>query len=152
MEWDDALSHNGFSEIDIVLNDHPDVLDTASVILTTPVDPTAVIPRTPGENNVVWVVYKSNKSPLQHEIGRVLTDALFNPIFVPLIEANSIPNGANVISLVELELAAAIFEEKPFFERLEHLVNQASSILWVSQGDPVRGTDPTAGMMDFFST
>lgn len=95
----------------------------------------------------IWLVYSAAIGTPHHEIASRFASEYYDPVFISLDEANSIPKGALVVSLVEFELVSAIFTKEPSFEGLKRLVAQASCILWVSQGDLIKGIDPTAGLM-----
>jgi len=124
--------------------------ETASVILTTAVEPNAVIPGEPKGKGIIWLVYSAAIGTPHHEIASRFASEYYDPVFIPLAEANSIPKGALAVSLVEFELVSAISTEEPSFEGLKRLVAQASCILWVSQGNLIKGVDPTAGLMTGF--
>lgn len=146
-EWDTVLRQNGFSGIDIVLNDHHPGLETASVILTTAVEPASPILTGLQPGKVVWLVHNTATLGIHHEIAQQFISKNYDPVFIRLAEVDNVPKGAHLVSLVEFEFVAAIFKSEELFGGLKYLIRQASSMLWVSQGDPVQGNDPTTGLM-----
>lgn len=146
--WHNLLAENGFSGIDIVLDDHEGSLAMTSTILTTAVQTEPTILVEPVGKQCIYLVHLSYPHPLSRALGKQLRPQGLNVAYVSLAEAETrIPNHSRVISLVDIE-SATLAQSGPIdFGRIKGLIHYSSSLLWLSSGDPISASKPESAIM-----
>ena len=139
-KWHTILIDNGFSGIDIVLGDHPKGYETASVIVTTAIEPALVLHKQLNPVSIILMAAHELRD-LQQAVSKALTDEGIS-CHNQSLTFSSVPCGAYVIYLVDATNAADIFQKEEVFLPFQALINQASSFLWVSTGDLVKAQRP----------
>ncbi|MCJ1377213.1 hypothetical protein MMC17_000305 [Xylographa soralifera] len=145
-QWDEVLQHNGFSGIDILLNDHHGDISMASVIVTTAVEPQ--IPRLiePRTRPSIILVHRTKATKLSSSIASLAQKKGIDVSYSSLVGA-TIPNSARVIVLADLEGVTLPSIVEAEFEGLKEVFRKASSLLWVSRGGLIAGTDANSALM-----
>ncbi|KAF2233362.1 hypothetical protein EV356DRAFT_448529 [Viridothelium virens] len=143
--WHDALLRNGFSGIDLALNDYPEGINTASVLVTTAIEPKdAPMDRlVPKER--VFLLTNNEPTSFAHYIEESLLQRNLEPVLVSVSDAR-VPKGARVVSIIGLEDPATLFRVQKVFEGVKSVLREASSILWLSIGGLVSSPDPELGL------
>ena len=146
--WHDLLVGNGFSGIDIVLDDHEDSVAMASTILTTAVEPKIKTIMEPNMKQRVYLVYFSYPHPLSRALAKQLCSQRLDVAYVSLAEAKmQIPKHSRVISLVDIEGTTLTQCSSTELEWMKDLIRCASSLVWLSSGDPISASRPESGIM-----
>ena len=146
--WHHLLVGNGFSGIDIVLDDHKGSVAMASTILTTAVDPEIKILVEPDVKQCVYLVHFSYPHPLSRALAKQLCSQRLDVAYVPFAEAKAqIPKHSRIISLVDVEGATITQCGPTEFEWMKDLIRCASSLVWLSSGDPISASRPESGIM-----
>ena len=146
--WHDLLIRNGFSGIDIVLDDHEGSVAMASTILTTALEPKIKLLVEPNTKQCVYLVHYLYPHPLSRALAKHLCSHRLDIAYVYLAEAKTqIPNHSRIISLVDIEGATLPRCGPTEFEWMRDLIKSASSVVWLSLGDPISASRPESGIM-----
>lgn len=146
--WHDLLVGNGFSGIDIVLDDHEGSVAMASTILTTAVEPEIKILAEPDIKQCVYLVHFSYPHPLSRALAKKLCSQRLDVAYVSFAEAKvQIPKHSRVISLVDIEGATLTQCSPTELDWMKDLIRCASSLVWLSLGDPMSASRPESGIM-----
>lgn len=146
--WHGLLVGNGFSGIDIVLDDYKGPVAMASTILTTAVEPEMKMLVEPNIKQCVYLVHFSYPHPLSRALAKQLCSQRLHVAYVPFAEAKAqIPKHSRVISLVDIESATITQCGPTEFEWMKNLISCASSLVWLSSGDPISASRPDSGIM-----
>lgn len=144
--WNEVLSNNGFSGIDIVLDDYPAPLSAASVIVTTAVDNQLIPLGGLRERDRVYMVYPGDPPLFANTLADQLQKQNLNPIGVSL--SNSyIPHNSRIICLVGLERTSLSHPSQGEIDAIRNLLYKASSLIWISAGGLIQASDPEAAIM-----
>lgn len=146
--WHDLLAENGFSGIDVVLDDYEGSLAMASTMLTTAVQTESPILIEPNGKQCVYLIYSSYPHPLSRALGKQLCSHGLNVAYISLADSKTqIPDHSRVISLIDIEKATLAECGQFEFERVKHLIHCSSSLLWLSLGDPIAASKPESAIM-----
>ncbi len=143
--WNEVLSNNGFSGIDIVLDDYPAPLCAASVILTTAVDSRIMLLTHPSQQERVYIVYRGNPPLFASTLASQLERQNLKPVFVSF--DSHIPHKSRIICLIDLEGTTLTHSSQPEMVALKELIYQSSTLIWVSTGGLIQASDPMAAIM-----
>ena len=149
-QWHHILSSNGFSGADIMLDDLPEPVSWASTIVATAVEP-LISPRVvePTQRPCIYLVHLENPSQLSNEILSQLQAIEIDGISVSLVDVLNVnlPNNSRIISLVDINgftLNGVVDHE---FQGAKELLMRAATLLWVSSGDLLNASRPTASLI-----
>ena len=146
--WNDLLTKNGFSGIDIVLDDYEGSLAIASTMLTTAIPTESIVLADPSEKQCVYLVHFSYPHPLSRALAKQLCSQGLSVAYVSLVEAETrIPIHSRVISLIDIESPTLAQSDATEFERVKHLILSSASLLWLSSGDPITASKPESAIM-----
>lgn len=146
-QWSELLINNGFSGIDIVLDDLPELASTVSTILATAVEP-IISPQAaePSLRPSVFVVYTKELPLFATSIARVLHAGGIDGVCVPLSDARLLQS-SRVISIVDLHNSPLSGADQAEFEGARDLVLRAATLVWVSAGGLMNACRPTAALI-----
>jgi SAM-dependent methyltransferase len=148
--WHDVLSSNGFSGIDIILDDYQEPLSAASVMVTTAIEPEIAPSMQRIQNPCVYLVNRERPPAFSATIAKELQKFGHQAIDIPLLDAESIPEMSRVISLIDLDSVMLTNASQTEFDAMKGLISHSSSILWVSAGGLMQASNPeTAATMGF---
>ena len=145
VDWTEWLLRAGFSEDNIILNDHTGHTSFDSIIITKVERSTQSLC---AAHEKLWVVYKEDPHPLVREIEDQARKQRIEIKVVSLQQiADAIPKGSHVVMAAELEgplLANMTTEE---MKAVQILFKSASSLIWVTNGGLLQGKSPKHAMM-----
>lgn len=144
--WEELLSNNGFSGIDIVLDDLPEPVSFASTIISTAIEPPVNIqtvepPRCPS----IFIVHLESRPLFSRTLSKQLKQVGISSVSIPLSEARLLEN-SRVISLVDLERSPLSGTSQLEFEGTKDILVRAATLLWVSAGGLMKASRPTAAL------
>ena len=146
--WHDLLIGSGFSGIDIVLDDHKGSVAMASTILTTAVELETKILVEPNIKQTVYLIHFSYPHPLARALAKQLCSQRLDVAYVSFAEAKTqIPKHSRVISLVDIGGVVLTQCGPTEFDWMKDLIRCASSLIWLSFGDPISSSRPESGIM-----
>ena len=143
-QWHDILSQNGFSGIDIVLDDHPSGYETASVIVTTAVEQITVCkPKNPP---TVIIMASEELSGIQEAV-RTKYEQRNIPCHTQNLDFSAVPHGTHVVCLADGYCLLDVFQKEEVFAAFQSFIRHAASLLLVSTGDLITAQTPLNSMM-----
>ncbi|KAI4247300.1 MAG: hypothetical protein LQ352_006197 [Teloschistes flavicans] len=140
--WQQVLLQNGFSGIDILLDDHASPVSMASVIVTTAVEPTIArsISRVPDPSLVIA------HGDVQPSFGFTLEDvAMERSVKVTrcsIRDAEGLQDKSRIIVLADLLDSFLMTMDEADLASLRTLFGKASSLVWVTAGGLIEGSRP----------
>ncbi|KAF2197579.1 putative polyketide synthase [Delitschia confertaspora ATCC 74209] len=131
-QWDQKLRENGFSGIDIVLDDYPSGFETASVIVTTAIE----LPKECNHEYKKPAVFILADYPFS-EVARTVTTKIMDQNLLPRLlsidDLKEIPRGSRVISLLNIDGRTSVSQDESLFTCLQILLHKEVSLLWISR-------------------
>ncbi|KAF2705690.1 hypothetical protein K504DRAFT_460398 [Pleomassaria siparia CBS 279.74] len=147
--WNTELLQNGFSGIDIILGDNDSGLESASIIIATAIEQNSIPPQVPTEQVTspgIFIITLGEPTAFASSVAEQLRLTGYEqPSLVNILDYE-VPKGARVISLVDIERVANMFEQEVLYNNVKKVLTSASSILWVSSGNIIQSSDPAAGL------
>ena len=143
-KWNEVLSNNGFSGIDIILDDYPDPFSMSSVILTTAVESDVSPLLKSIQRKCVYIVHWADPSSFASTLANQLQEN-FDPVLVPLTDPY-IPGRSRIICLNDINGYTLSHPGYNVVDTMQRLVCQASSLIWVSAGGLIQASDPQAAI------
>ncbi|KAE8839561.1 hypothetical protein HRS9122_06166 [Pyrenophora teres f. teres] len=143
--WHHEFATNGFSGIDLCLNDYPKGFDIASVMMTTATEPTAYLNGHATVKEAITILGNDDQRLFSQQLINHLDHDRYHITYASLID-NIPPQGSHVISLLDLEDSTNILEEEASFVSFKEIVRRSSSLLWLTKSDMLEQTSPTAGL------
>ena len=142
------MSRNGFSGIDIVLDDYPEHLSIASVIVTTALEPQAALAKKlPREKSTVYIVYDEERCLSLIEAMQVaLRSQGCDTVKISLEDVQLVPMQSRIISFIDRQ-AALLTTSSACFEQLRTIIKKAKSLMWISAGGLLKGHKPESAMV-----
>lgn len=144
--WNAVLSNNGFSGIDIVLDDYPAPLSAASVIVTTAVDNQTFLFSGLHERDRVYMVYWGDPPLFASTLADQLQKQDLDPVGVSFLDSH-IPHKSRIICLVDLEGTRLSHPGQDEIDAIKKIFYTASSLIWISAGGLIQASDPEAAIM-----
>jgi acyl transferase domain-containing protein/NADPH:quinone reductase-like Zn-dependent oxidoreductase len=148
--WNTELVHSGFSGIDIILGDNDTDLESASIILATAVEQRSVPSQLTTKNSTepgVFVLTLGEPTDFARSVAEELRlTGHEQPCLVTAVDCK-LPEGSRLISLIDIEKVAAMFDNEALYNNLKRVLTSASSILWVSSGNVIQSSNPATGLM-----
>ena len=140
--WQNALVQNGFSGIDILLDDHDDSVTMTSVIVSTAI--ASGVPLSLESVSTPNVVLAH--SNIRPSLSFALEDLAFEKgmIATPMAieDAQSIQQGSRVIVLADLIDSYLADMDAAGLENLKTLLHKASTLVWITAGGLMDGKKP----------
>ncbi|KAL8758325.1 MAG: hypothetical protein Q9199_001581 [Rusavskia elegans] len=151
-QWSDLLANNGFSGIDIVLDDLPEPIAIVSTILTTAVEPT-ISPQVsePSTWPYVCVVYSGKPSVFADTIKAVLHEKRVYGLDVPLSDARTLQS-SRTICCTDFDGSPLSSTSHAEFEAARALILRAETLVWVSAGGLMKRPRATAALIQGLMT
>ena len=140
--WQAVLTQNGFSGIDILLDDHADSVSMASTIITTAVEPS--IPRTLGPIDVPRVVfaYGDFRPSFSFALEDLAIAKGLDVVHHSIHDSESIQQGARIIVLADLVSSFLKELDTEGLKSLKTMFRKAASLVWVTSGGLINGAKP----------
>lgn len=140
--WQAVLMQNGFSGIDILLDDHADSVCMASTIVTTAVEPS--IPRLLASIDIPRVVfaYGDVRPSFSYTLEDLAVEKGMDVMHHSIHDSKSIPQGARIIVLSDLVGSFLKELDTKALDSLKTLFRKAASLLWVTAGGLMNGSKP----------
>lgn len=144
--WEEVLSNNGFSGIDIVLDDLPEPASFASTIVSTAIEPPITLQTIePPPCPCIFIVHLESRPLFSSTLSTQLEKLGIHNVSIPLSEARLLEN-SRIISLVDLERSPLSATTQLEFEGTKDILLHAASLLWVSAGGLMTASRPTAAL------
>jgi NADPH:quinone reductase-like Zn-dependent oxidoreductase len=146
-QWNEVLKQTGFSGVDVELDDYPPPLQIASTLLTTAVE--QHVPRTvdPGQPpQAVHLICRDLNDEIVEPLTAMLVTTGVTPI-VSTLENCDVPCASRVILTTNVGYSPLVDGREDEYEKVKTIVSQASSMLWLTDGDLLRGHNPKAAVV-----
>lgn len=143
-EWKYNLQKSGFWDIDVELDDYAAPYTVASTILTC-----AVVPTTnsiPPEKPTLHIICSSSEDVIGQVLSQELIKGGVQPVIVSLCDAD-LPDGSRVIMTCNFGNHVLVDGTEADFLKIKHTVSRSSSILFITDGDVLRGRNPKAAVV-----
>lgn len=145
--WHKVLLANGFSGIDILLDDYPEPISAASVIVTTAIEQQHIYPIVrPVQRPCIYIVYRVKVPVFANTIADVLQENSIDAVYMSLIDAR-MPSKSRIISVVDIPGTLLTDASHTEFAGMKEVVHRASSLLWISAGSLIKGAKPETAIM-----
>lgn len=141
---EEYLRDQGFSGIDLELNEYAPSLGALATIVTTAVE--LPVGRSQDLEETVYIIYYRQRGAFHDALASELITTGVLPIVVALHNCN-IPENARLILATDLETHLLLGENVEDFQKIKELVFQASSILWLTNGGLLRGYEPRVAVV-----
>ena len=140
--WQAVLTQNGFSGIDILLEDHADSVSMASTIITTAVEPS--IPRLLASTGTprVTFAYGDVRPSFSYALEDLAVEKGFDVVHHFIHDSKLIQQGARIIVLADLVGSFLKELDTKALESLKNLFRKAASLVWVTAGSLMKGVKP----------
>ena len=140
--WQAVLTQNGFSGIDVLLDDHTDSVSMASTIITTAVEPS--IPRPLASNDISRVVfaYGDIRPSFSFALEDLAIEKGIDVVHCFIHDSESIRQGARIIVLADLVSSYLKELDTNALKSLKTLFRKASSLVWATAGGLMNGAKP----------
>ena len=140
--WQSVLSQNGFSGIDILLDDHEESISMASVIVATAVETTTVklIAQAPEPSLVL--VYGNVRPSFSYTVEESAHEKGVNVTHCSIRDSASIKEGSRIIVLADLLDSYLQTMNADDLASLRQLFGVAASLVWVTAGGLIDGQKP----------
>ena len=140
--WQDVLTQNGFSGIDILLEDHATSVSMASTIVTTAVEPSIPAPLAPIHLPRIVFAYSDIRPSFSYTLEDLAVENGIEVIHHAIRDSQSIQQGARIIVLADL-VGSFLKELDPkALDSLKTLFQKAASLVWVIAGGLMHGAKP----------
>ena len=140
--WQAVLTQNGFSGIDILLDDHADSVSMASTIITTAVEPS--IPRSLASTEIPRIVfaYGDFRPSFSFALEELAIEKGIDVVHHFIHDSKSIQQGARIIVLADLVGSFLKELDTKALKSLKTLFRKADSLVWVTAGGVMQGAKP----------
>ncbi|ORY09578.1 KR domain-domain-containing protein [Clohesyomyces aquaticus] len=128
-QWSNALQQTGFSGVDIGLDDYPPPLRIASTLLTTAVGPPF-----------------PQRKKLVETLASILCSHSITPVLSTLEDCN-LPQGSRVVFATHVGANPLVDGSESEYEKTKEIISRSSSMLWLTDGDILRGSDSKAAVI-----
>lgn len=145
--WQRVLSQNGFSGIDILLDDHDSPVSMASVIVTTAVEPTTIksIISTPKPDLVF--AHGDVRPSFSFALDDLANERGMNITHCSIRDSATLAQNSRVIVIADLLDSFLMKMDEADLECLRTLFQKASSLVWVTAGGLIEGERPENGLI-----
>ncbi|KAL8704809.1 MAG: hypothetical protein Q9201_002041 [Fulgogasparrea decipioides] len=140
--WQQVLLQNGFSGIDILLDDHDAPVSMASVIVSTAVEPT--VPRSIAQApELSLVIAHGDVLPsFSFTLEDLAVESSMNVTRCSIRDSESLPDKSRIIVLADLLDSFLMTMDGADLKSLRTLFGKASSLVWVTAGGLIEGQRP----------
>ena len=149
--WQQALVTNGFSGIDILLDDHDRSVAMASVIVSTAVEPEVPRSLKTSSKPSITIVHSNVRASFSYALEDAASQRGFGITHVSISDAHTIPQSSRIIVLADLAGNFWLDLDAEGIESLKVLFQSAASLIWVTAGGLIDGVRPeqalTSGLM-----
>ncbi|KAL8886198.1 MAG: hypothetical protein Q9215_006064 [Flavoplaca cf. flavocitrina] len=140
--WQSVLSQNGFSGIDILLDDHEESVSMASVIVATAVEPMTIKSIAQAPEPSLVLVYGNVRSSFSYTVEESAHEKGVNVTHCSIRDSTSIKEGSRIIVLADLLDSYLQTMNADDLSSLRQLFGVASSLVWVTAGGLIDGQKP----------
>lgn len=140
--WQAVLTQNGFSGIDILLDDHADSVSMASTIVTTAVEPSITRPLASLDTPRVVFAYADVRPSFSYALEDLAIEKGIDVVHHSVHDSKSIQEGARIIVLADLVASFLMELDTNSLDSLKTLFRKAASLVWVTAGGLVNGAKP----------
>ena len=143
--WQDALVRNGFSGIDVLLDDHDSCVSMASVIVTTAVEPKFPRAIKPVSGLDIVFAHGEIRPSFSYALESAALEKGYGVSHASILESpsvNSIRQGSRIIVLADLFGNFLEDIDEASLECVKILFRKASSLVWVTAGGLIMGAKP----------
>ncbi|KAL8656993.1 MAG: hypothetical protein Q9226_002364 [Calogaya cf. arnoldii] len=138
--WQSVLTQNGFSGIDILLDDHEESVSMASVIVATAVEPTTVQQVT-AEPSLV-LAHGNVRPSFSYTLEESALDMGVNVTHCSIRDSANIEENSRIIVIADLLDSYLTTMNADDLASLRQLFSKASSLVWVTAGGLIEGEKP----------
>lgn len=140
--WQAVLTQNGFSGIDILLDDHADSVSMASTIVTTAVEPSITRPLASLDTPRVVFAYADVRPSFSYALEDLAIEKGIDVVHHSVHDSKSLQEGARIIVLADLVASFLMELDTDSLDSLRTLFRKAASLVWVTAGGLVNGAKP----------
>lgn len=140
--WQEVLLQNGFSGIDILLDDHESPISMASVIVTTAVEPKIPVTIKPSSGAEIYLAHGDFQPSFSYTLESAASRRGYSVVHTSILEAASIKPGSRIIVLADLLRSFLESIDEASFECVKVLFRKASSLVWLTAGGLINGAKP----------
>ena len=140
--WQDALVQNGFSGIDILLDDHESPVSMASVIVTTAVGSQLPAVIKPATESSITLVYSEVRPSFSNAVESLALEKGHGVQHVSISDSHLVKHNSRVIVLADLLGNFLMDMDAAGLECLKTLFRNSSSLVWVTAGGLIDGSRP----------
>ena len=139
-QWSTHLLRNGFSGLDLAIDDFLPPSQMQSVILSTAIVPEQSIPELSAKSNKITIVTKSRTTKFSKLLRTYFMQKGWT-VKMANLQLSDYETNCRVVVLAELDtpLLASPTLSKRYWKQIQLLVARASSILWVTNGKLLTG-------------
>ena len=145
--WQDALVQNGFSGIDILLDDHEGSVSMASVIVSTAVESKTSNHMAPTSAPSIVFAYGDVRPSLSYTIEDIAMNKNYNVTLLSIHDSLQIQQDSRIIVLADLVDSFLKDMDAADLESLKNLFRKASSLVWVTAGGLINGAKPAEALI-----
>lgn len=140
--WQDVLVQNGFSGIDVLLDDHEGSTSMASVIVSTAVEPKVSSPLELASAPSVIFVHGDVRPSFSYALEDLALGKSYSVKHSSVHESFKIPQHSRLIVLADLVESFLKGMDAAGLENLKTLFRKASSLVWITAGSLINGVKP----------
>ena len=140
--WQAVLMQNGFSGIDILLNDHIDSVSMASTIVTTAIEPSIPSHLTTIDAPRIVFTYGDVRPSFSYALEDLAFEKGIDVVHHSIHDSKSIQQGARIIVLADLMSSFLKELDTKALDSLKTLFRKAASLVWVTAGGLMSGAKP----------
>ncbi|KAL9047293.1 MAG: hypothetical protein Q9214_000093 [Letrouitia sp. 1 TL-2023] len=144
--WQQVLLQNGFSGIDIALDDHDGAISMASVIVTTAVE-LKNPQRIETFEKDLFIAYGNVRPSFSFTLEELANEKQIHVRNCSIRDSSGLQDGSRVIVLADLLDSFLTTMDHADLESLKCLFRKASSLLWVTAGGLIKGERPEKALV-----
>ena len=140
--WQNALVRNGFSGIDVLLDDHDDSVTMASVIVSTAVASSVPLPLKLTSTPKIILAHSHVRPSLSYALEDVASERGLCATPVAIEDTQSMQQGSRIIVLADLIDNFLVDMDDTDLENFKLLLRKAATLVWVTAGGLMDGAKP----------
>ena len=140
--WQAVLTQNGFSGIDVLLDDHADSVSMASTIITTAVEHSIPRPLAFIDTSRLVFAYGDVRPSFSYALEDFAVEKGIDVVHHFIHDSTSIQQGARIIVLADLVGSFLKELDTKALESLKTLFRRAASLVWITAGGLMNGAKP----------
>ena len=145
--WQAILLQNGFSGIDVLLDDHEDSVAMASVIVTTAVKPSIPGAIRSASGAMIYLVHGNLQPSFSYAIESVAVERGYDIRHISILEADAIKRDSRIIVVADLLENFLESIDEVGLECIKLLFRKVSSLVWVTAGGLINGAKPESAVI-----